>query len=71
MVVNAQPSADDLDHVFGALADASLSYTAGGWERAPGGRAGLDALAGRVRDTAGGGRPLDLAAYEPRFAGGG
>jgi histidinol-phosphatase len=32
----------------GALADASLSYTAGGWEQAPGGRAGLDALARRV-----------------------
>ncbi|HEY6745723.1 MAG TPA: histidinol-phosphatase [Mycobacteriales bacterium] len=32
----------------GALADASLSYTAGEWEGAPAGRAGLDALAGQV-----------------------
>ena len=32
----------------GALADASLSYTAGGWEAAPGGRAGLDALTEQV-----------------------
>jgi histidinol-phosphatase len=32
----------------GALGDASLSYTDGAWETAPGGRAGLDALAGQV-----------------------
>jgi histidinol-phosphatase len=31
-----------------ALADASMSHTGGGWAAAPGGRAGLDALAGRV-----------------------
>ena len=37
----------------GALADASMSYTAGGWESAPGGRAGLDALTGQVWRTRG------------------
>ena len=37
----------------GALGDASLSYTSGGWEAAPGGRAGLDALLGQVWRTRG------------------
>jgi histidinol-phosphatase len=37
----------------GALADASVSYTAGGWEGAPGGRAGLDALVRQVWRTRG------------------
>ena len=37
----------------GVLGDASLSYTPGGWEAAPGGRAGLDALAGQVWRTRG------------------
>jgi histidinol-phosphatase len=37
----------------GSLADASMSYTAGGWEDAPGGRAGLDALVRQVWRTRG------------------